>query len=44
MSTYTFFDILIWALGIGIAAGACLGTFLFLCLRWMETKGLIKFE
>jgi NhaP-type Na+/H+ or K+/H+ antiporter len=44
MSTYTAFDILIWALGIGVCGGACLGTFLFFCLRWMESKGLIKIE
>jgi NhaP-type Na+/H+ or K+/H+ antiporter len=44
MNIYTAFDLLLWAIAIGICAGACLGTFLFFCLKWMEKKGLIKIE
>lgn len=44
MNTYTFIDILLWAVAIGICGGAALGTFLYFCLRWLEQKGLIKFE
>jgi NhaP-type Na+/H+ or K+/H+ antiporter len=44
MSLYTWADILLWAIAIGICAGVCLGTFLFFCLRWLEKKGLIKVE
>lgn len=44
MNTYTAFDLLLWAIAIGICGGAMLGTFLFFCLRWLEQKGLIKIE
>jgi hypothetical protein len=44
MSLYAWADIIVWAVVIGSAAGAALGTFLFFCLRWLEQKGLIKFE